>query len=161
MSQSQCSRLARWSVPLCDLGPVREEDVRDVRGEFPRIDERYAGRRHASAYCALRVNSARADFQAVAHVHGSDFQVDHFSFGEEASVSEPVFVSRRSSAPRDAGWLLALAWRPDWTASRLAVFKAGHVPDGPVAMIHLPQRVPDGFHGSFVSDVFLASNSAA
>ncbi|MFT8723404.1 MAG: carotenoid oxygenase family protein, partial [Acetobacter malorum] len=47
------------------------------------------------------------------------------------------------------------AIQPDFAQSRLVIFDAGHVADGPVASVTLPQRVPDGFHGSFVSDVFL------
>ena len=59
-----------------------------------------------------------------------------------------------SSAATDAaegdGWLLAVVWRARENRSDLAVFNASDVEAGPVALVHLGHRVPDGFHGNWV-----------
>jgi len=48
------------------------------------------------------------------------------------------------------GWLLAAVWRAQENRSDLAVFNAKDVEAGPVALVHLGHRVPDGFHGNWV-----------
>ncbi len=44
------------------------------------------------------------------------------------------------------GWLLALKWDSHRNESALLVMDAGHLADGPVATIHMPSRIPGGFH---------------
>ncbi|PYD75075.1 carotenoid oxygenase family protein [Novacetimonas pomaceti] len=146
-------RPQRWSVPLDGPGEARVTALPDVTGEFPRIDERFAGSRHARFYLASRAPGGGAgSFHAITRMDAESGEGDGFDFGTDASVSEPVFVPRAPDAARDEGWLLAVAWRPDWRTSRLVVFDAGHIVDGPVATVILPQRVPDGFHGNFIPD---------
>ncbi|UMM07797.1 carotenoid oxygenase family protein [Gluconobacter frateurii] len=149
-------RPCRWSVALTNHAPVRVEPLYDMCGEFGRIDDRLAGSRYDQIYCTSRVYSQQSGFQAIARLDLRQGTVDQFDFGRQASVSEPVFVPRHPCARSDDGWLLSVIWRPDFSSSRLAVFDAAHVADGPVASVILPQRVPDGFHGSFVPDVLLA-----
>jgi len=36
--------------------------------------------------------------------------------------------------------------------AELVILDANNIEEKPVARIHLPQRVPDGFHGAWVSD---------
>ena len=48
------------------------------------------------------------------------------------------------------GWLLSAVWRAQENRSDLAVFNAKDVEAGPVALVHLGHRVPDGFHGNWV-----------
>ena len=52
------------------------------------------------------------------------------------------------------GWLLTYAWDRARGASDLLVLDALDLAAGPVARVHLPVRVPYGFHGTWVpSDV--------
>ena len=66
------------------------------------------------------------------------------------AISEPVFVERNKQAAEGDGWLLAAVWRANENTSDLAVFNATDVEAGPVALVHLGHRVPDGFHGNWV-----------
>jgi carotenoid cleavage dioxygenase len=43
-----------------------------------------------------------------------------------------------------------VVWRARENRSDLAVFNAKDVEAGPVALVQLGHRVPDGFHGSWV-----------
>ena len=66
------------------------------------------------------------------------------------TISEPVFVERGKDAAEGDGWLLAVIYRARENRSDLAVFNATDVEGGPVALVHLAHRVPDGFHGNWV-----------
>jgi carotenoid cleavage dioxygenase-like enzyme len=69
------------------------------------------------------------------------------------AVSEPVFVPRRPDAPEGDGWILAVAWRAAERRSDLIVLDTDGIGHGPVATVHLPHRVPFGFHGNWVEAI--------
>ena len=57
----------------------------------------------------------------------------------------------RTGVPRNPdGWLLTVVWRAATNTSDLAVLNATDIASGPVALVHLGHRVPDGFHGNWV-----------
>lgn len=56
------------------------------------------------------------------------------------------------AAAEDNGYVLAFAHDPDRGASDLLVLSAQDFTGPPVAAVHLPVRVPLGFHGSWVPD---------
>jgi carotenoid cleavage dioxygenase len=72
--------------------------------------------------------------------------------GEGKGFGEPVFVPRHASAAEDEGWVMAL--RLDRAADRsdLVILDAADIGGEPVATVHLPVRVPAGFHGSWCAD---------
>ena len=57
---------------------------------------------------------------------------------------------RRADAAEGYGWLLTVVWRAATNTSDLAVLNATDIASGPVALVHLGHRVPDGFHGNWV-----------
>ncbi|MDU6731959.1 MAG: carotenoid oxygenase family protein, partial [Bradyrhizobium sp.] len=57
---------------------------------------------------------------------------------------------RRADAAEGDGWLLTVVWRAATNTSDLAVLNATDIASGPVALVHLGHRVPDGFHGNWV-----------
>ena len=61
-----------------------------------------------------------------------------------------MFVERAKDAAEGDGWLLAVVWRARENRSDLALFNALDVGSGPVALVQLGHRVPDGFHGNWV-----------
>ncbi len=52
----------------------------------------------------------------------------------------------------DDGYVLSLIYDPDRQASDLLVLHAQDFTGDPVATVHLPVRVPYGFHGNWVPD---------
>jgi carotenoid cleavage dioxygenase len=58
-------------------------------------------------------------------------------------------VPRVTDAAEGDGWLLSVAWREREKRSDLLVFDAMDLETGPVAIAHLPHRVPFGFHGTW------------
>ena len=67
-------------------------------------------------------------------------------------AGEGVFVPAGPNAAEDDGWILAFVNDPDRDASDLVILNAADFAGEPAATIHLPWRVPPGFHGSWIPD---------
>ena len=86
----------------------------------------------------------------IVHVDGKGKRLGNYLLPAGDTISEPVFVERGADAAEGDGWLLSAVWRAQENRSDLAVFNAKDVEAGPVALVHLGHRVPDGFHGNWV-----------
>jgi len=64
-----------------------------------------------------------------------------------------VFVPRGTTADEGDGFLLSVIRRAETNSSDLAIFDAGQLSDGPVALAHLSHRVLSGFHGNWRGSV--------
>ena len=67
-------------------------------------------------------------------------------------ASEAVFVPSARDAGEDDGRVLSLVYDADRDTSDLLVLNAADFTGEPQAVVHLPQRVPFGFHGNWVPD---------
>lgn len=140
--------LWRWTIDPA-AGTVAEELVDDRNGEFPRIDDRLAGLDarfgHVTGWHGpegplvlrrydLHTNAAREHLFPEGHIPG-----------------EAVFVPA-DDRPDGAGWLLAYVYDGPDDRSDLVVLDAQDIEADPVATVHLPGRVPAGFHGNWLPD---------
>ena len=145
----QQARLARWTFDLAeDAETFSTEPLCDIPGEFPRIDDRVAGRRHRHGWFA----ASRPDddtLGGIVHVDMEAGTQKAYWLPPGDVTSEPVFAAR--GAQEGDGWLLAVVWRAASNTSELIVLDARRIEAGPVATVELPQRVPFGFHGSWVA----------
>jgi carotenoid cleavage dioxygenase-like enzyme len=154
--EAMAARLCRWTFDLAgtDTG-FRREYLDDLAAEFPRIDERHAGRRNRYGFYTCHASSrARGDAESVLYdsLARFDFETGErrmYTVAHGDVVSEPVFVPRHADAAEGDGWLLAVAWRAQEKRSDLLVLDATDVAAGPVAIARLPHRVPFGFHGNW------------
>ncbi len=64
---------------------------------------------------------------------------------------EPVFVPKSDDAAEDEGWVMAYVHDPDRNAADVVILDAQDFTAPPVATVHLPVRVPFGFHGNWVA----------
>lgn len=142
----------KWTIDL-DTGTVKSEQTDDRSGEFPRIDERRTGQRHRYMYNAL-ARSWRFDFD----FHGViKYDIDtgksqHFIHGDTAVSGEHVFAPNPEGTAEDDGWLLTLVSDRRTEASELVVLDARDVTAEPVARVHMPRRVPLGFHANWFAE---------
>ena len=74
------------------------------------------------------------------------------NYGKQCEVGEPVFVARESARAEDDGWLMVLVYDADRDTTDFVILDATDITGDPVATVELPQRVPHGFHGNWVSD---------
>lgn len=63
---------------------------------------------------------------------------------------EPLVVKADGARAEDEGWVLSLVYDARRDASDLVVIDASRFGENPEAVIHLPARVPFGFHGSWL-----------
>jgi carotenoid cleavage dioxygenase-like enzyme len=75
---------------------------------------------------------------------------DRWEPGPMERAGEAFFVPDDASADEGEGWLLSFLYDRTIDRSSLGIFDAQAVADGPVARVHLPVRVPYGFHGLWV-----------
>lgn len=71
--------------------------------------------------------------------------------GTGRMAGEAVFVPASAEAGEDEGWLLAPVHDRATDRSDVIVLDARDVTAPPVATVHLPVRIPFGFHGSWVA----------
>lgn len=74
-----------------------------------------------------------------------------WELGPTRHATEPLFVvGHPTDGADDAGWLLSFVHDDATGESVLAVLDATDITSGPVAEVVLPQRVPYGFHATWV-----------
>jgi len=64
-------------------------------------------------------------------------------------AGEAVFIPRGTKG-EDDGYLAIYAFDQESRTSDLVLLDAAHVDADPVAVIRLPQRVPQGLHGNWI-----------
>lgn len=145
------TRVERWVLDPT-TGRSTTEVLFDDPVEFPRIDERLAGVQHRWGYAvglgepgAVHATLRRYDLRD----GGEPVEVD---LGPTVAAQELVFVPRADSTAEDDGWLVGLASDRAEGTTDLVVLAADDLPAGPVARVHLPGRIPDGFHGNWLPD---------
>ncbi len=140
-------QLYRWEIDLAN-GRVAETQLDARVQEFPRIDERRWSQSYRYGYTTEIMNTAGGS-SILAH----DLEGDPSSFELLAGhhLSEPVFVPRSESSAENDGWILVVDHDDAKQQSELMILEAADVASGPVARVSLPQRIPAGFHGNWVS----------
>jgi carotenoid cleavage dioxygenase-like enzyme len=73
-------------------------------------------------------------------------------FGSGATAGEAVFVPATPTAAEDDGYVMAFVHNPDRGAADLVILAAQDFGGEPVARVHLPARIPLGFHGNWIPD---------
>ncbi|MFF2327308.1 MULTISPECIES: carotenoid oxygenase family protein [unclassified Streptomyces] len=147
------STLWQWTVDLA-AGKVTEAQVDDRTTEFPRIDERLAGLDARYTHTVIAAAHPRHE-----HVPGALLRydmhsgaVDQHTFGPGRIPSEAAFAPADDRAGGD-GWLMTYVYDAARDSSDLVIVDVSDMTAEPVATIHLPQRVPFGFHGNWLPDV--------
>jgi carotenoid cleavage dioxygenase len=139
--------LDRWTLDLAD-GKVRESRLDDRPQEFPRVDERLTGRKHRYAYAmALMPGSGAAAADSVLKHDLRTGQTTVRQLGARRKASEFVFVPAGADAAEDEGALLGFVYDADTDRSDLVILDAGTCDT--IGAVHLPARVPNGFHGNW------------
>ena len=146
--------LYQWRFNL-KTGRTTEGPIDDtLNSEFPVINMDYQGLRTRHSYHAVFPYGGREEvrFTGVAKVNHETGAFVHLSEGPGAFYNEPGFAPRDGSAFEDDGYVVTIAWNVAQQRSEVLVFDArdGEFGRGPIARVKLPQRVPNGFHATFV-----------
>ncbi|HVW31242.1 MAG TPA: carotenoid oxygenase family protein, partial [Acidimicrobiia bacterium] len=148
--------LHRFTVDVA-AGTVKEETVDDRSVEFPRVDERRVGLPARFGY-AVHTRSGAGGFALETNLLKYDLTTggtEEHRFGAGRIPGEGVFVPASDGAGEDDGYVLTYVYDAGRDGSDLVILAAGDFAGPPVATVTLPQRVPFGFHGSWVADTEL------
>ncbi|HEX3548854.1 MAG TPA: carotenoid oxygenase family protein, partial [Candidatus Elarobacter sp.] len=142
--------LHRWTIDTA-AGAVRESRLDDRAIEFPRHDQRLLGEPYRYGYTVDSAGDERSGLRKYDLAAGTSVVRD---FGAGTFAAEAVFVPREGSHGEDDGWLMAFVYDAGRDASDFVVLDAATLET--TATVALPQRVPFGFHGNWISDAELA-----
>jgi carotenoid cleavage dioxygenase-like enzyme len=146
------SELWRWVIDLAS-GTVTETQLDDRPSEFPRVADDRVGRPYRYGYGAARDAEMVEETFDTEGLVKFDLEADSSLFhaaGPGRFPGEGVFVADPDGTAEDDGWVLSVVYDTDTDRSDVIVVDARDFGAPPVATIHLPTRVPFGFHGSWV-----------
>jgi carotenoid cleavage dioxygenase-like enzyme len=142
----------RWNLNLKD-GSMRQSQLHDGFAEFPRFDERLAGRKHRYGYFTNGDTESPQNATASKGLLKRDYQtgkIEVQDLGKNLAAGEPLFVPRNAKSPEDDGWVIAGWYDQARDRSEMIVLDAQNFAGAPVARVKLQHRVPWGFHGNWV-----------
>ena len=141
-----------------DLAGKRIEDrqVAEALVEFPRADERREALPTRFVYAPTLTASftgarVAGTFNAIARLDAQSGAVVLHDFGDRLA-GEAAFVPRPGGTAEDDGWLAMFVFDPATATSDFVLLDAARVDAPPVAVVRLPQRVPQGLHGSWLAN---------
>jgi len=142
--------LFRWTVDPAG-NRILEEPLDDTPVEFPRIDPAVVGAHHRYGYCVRTgTDPGHPSYEGLVKYDFARDESIRYDPGEGRSPGEPVFVRASDGAGEDEGWVLTVVYDAGRNASDVVILDATSFGGPPVATVHLPARVPFGFHGSWV-----------
>lgn len=147
---SDAIRFERWTIDPASRTVARHVIDGDPQ-EFPRIDERLAGKPYRYAW-TVAVQAGRdliAEGSSKLYCHDLDAGTREMrDFGAGKVAGEFVFVAN-GPGERD-GWLIGLVGDRNADQTDLFILDAAALAGEPVAIVHIPQRIPPGFHGNWI-----------
>jgi len=153
MNDFEPNFLHRWTFDL-ETGAVSEAQLDDRSHAFPRVADDKVGLDNRYAYM-VQPRGGSADNVASPGVITKWDNLTSTStahdLGPTAFPDEPVFV-RAGDRSEDEGYVLSYVYDRSRDSSDLVILDAGDIAAAPLAVVHLPRRVPHGFHGSFIAD---------
>ncbi|NEP83121.1 MAG: 9-cis-epoxycarotenoid dioxygenase [Okeania sp. SIO3B3] len=149
--------LYRWRFNL-KTGAVKEEKLDEVPSEFPRVNDELLGRKTRYGYSARMVSGDLPLFNGLIKYDLDTGKSETYEFGKGRYGGEAVFAPRLNASREDDGWLVTFVYDENTQTSELVVVNAQDISGETVARVMLPQRVPYGFHASWISQMQLISN---
>ena len=154
----------RWTF---DMG--RADDTYTVTrlfdhiGEMPAVDSRYLMSRSHHFYFGtsntalgpmLEFGPKGPPFTCLGHFDERKNALEFYYAGANSSPEEPLFVPKPGGQEGE-GWLLSVVGRRAEMRTDLVILDASRISAGPIATVHFPCRLHEGFHGIWVSNAQL------
>lgn len=150
----QALGMERWIIdPVARR--VKRETIDRAPQEFHRPDERFFGQPYRYAWSLGLPESADPGFLGATPIYGYDLATGKRSqhdFGPDRVPGEFVFVPRSADAAEGDGWVMGYVIDRASDTTDLVIIDALNLAAPPVASIHIPHRIPPGFHGNWLPD---------
>jgi carotenoid cleavage dioxygenase len=141
----------RWSIDPA-AGRVGEERLDDRAVEFPRVDDRRNGLSHRYGYAVANHVGVSEKAQELVKYDVEKGTAETHVFARGQAPGEGVFAPAGDGTGEDEGFVIAYVYDETRNSSDLVILDAHEFSRPPLATVHLPQRVPFGFHGNWISD---------
>lgn len=154
-SQADIPQLYQWRFNL-RTGKVKEQLLEEISSEFPQMNQQYLGRKARYGYTAKMAKSPLPLMDGIIKhdLRSGDAQIHQFSSG--CYGGEAVFIPHPQGTSEDEGWLVTFVYNQKLNRSSLVIINAQEFTDEPVVEVMIPQRVPYGFHGIWLSPAQLS-----
>lgn len=143
--------LTRFTIDL-DAGTVRQERLGELPGEFPRVRPEVEGSKHRFGVAATFVkgppNGPRFDSVTLYDLETGEQKTHAFRDGE--ITGEPVFAADPAGTAENDGWIVSMVSDVDGKHTDLVILDGHDLSE--TARVHMPRRVPFGFHGNWLPD---------
>lgn len=148
--EADIPRLYRWRFNL-RTGKAQEEMLDDIPVEFPRINENFLGQTTEYGYAGRMAASPLPLFDGIIKYDLKNDTSETHEFGSGRYGGEAVFVPSLDGTNEDDGWLMTFVHDESSATSELVIVNAQDVSAPAIARVLIPQRVPYGFHGTWVA----------
>ena len=150
----------RWSFEVSsdradfDVAPIFKQF-----GEMPVVDARFAMHRTRHFFFGtfnpalgpmLEWGPKGPPFTCIGHFDEATQQMAFWYAGPDSAPEEPCFVPKSPDAAEGDGWLLTMVGRRAENRTDLVILDALDLAAGPVAVLRMPCRLHEGFHGTWV-----------
>jgi len=145
--------MERWEVDPVAKN-VKRITVDSAPQEFHRPDERYFGQPYSLSW-SLGLPGDDSAFVGSAPIYRYDMSTgtrQAHDFGPGRVAGEFVFVPRSADAGEGDGWVMGYVIDTNTDTTDLVILDASDMSLPPVAAIHIPHRIPPGFHGNWLED---------
>jgi carotenoid cleavage dioxygenase-like enzyme len=120
--------------------------------EFPRIKEDKDTLPHQFIYTLTKTvdNNNKRAFNALIKYDVTHQQSQIYDFGPQAELGEAVFAPAEAQKSEDDGYLMLFIYDNISNQSKFVILDAQNFQNKPLAQIKMPQRIPNGLHGSWM-----------
>lgn len=147
--------LERWVIDPA-RATVERTTIDPAPQEFPRPDERFFGQDYRYAWSLALPKQDVASFLGEQPIYRYDLhdgsRTQH-DFGPDRVPGEFVFVPRDAAAAEGDGWIMGYVIDVASDTTDLVILDAADMAAAPIASIHIPHRIPPGFHGNWLPDL--------
>lgn len=153
--------MTRWTVDMsANSDDIHMAPLANLVGEFPRIDDRFAGVKNRYGWQLVQDMTKPVDLPGGRSASGlmmntlgridlETGETDTYWVGSTSSFQEPAFIPRPGSTAEGDGYIVVIENRLVEHTSRLLLFNALNLAAGPIATIGLPFRIRQGLHGNW------------
>src|ERR1700733_5108852 len=146
--------LHRMNIDLANR-KIADAEIANMVVEFPRVNDALNALPTRFVYLPTLTstlqlaNPPSATFNTMLKVNTETGDIVRHDFGNRVA-GEATFVPRKTNRSEDDGYLAIFAFDPVNRTSDLVLLDAAHIDAEPVAVIRMPQRVPQGLHGTWI-----------
>lgn len=147
--------LERWTIDPA-AAKVERTVIDASPQEFPRPDERFFGQPYRYAWSMGLPSDGDAAFLGPQPLYRHDLETGErqvCDLGADRVPGEFVFVPRSAVAPEGDGWLMGYVIDTAKQTTDLVILDAADITRAPIASVHIPHRIPPGFHGNWMPDI--------